>query len=228
MLRNNQLRSGSRRLLSGDPIESSIAFSHGIEDASHPLASFDPVTSSLPSLATANVLTPAHGHSQPLWGPPDPYLSAGKSIAPSQKALIDMGVTKTSDSDLPESAQTAIKNGLPFLNSNNIKSESLLPGFAPVGGILSPHSPNVPAETPDTFAAQVEWSAGFLNVVDKLPYAAFAYGLIEFFLIRPNLDLYKEDIEEEPADALAETVGTTVIRVGVFAVISVIAVTFFG
>lgn len=166
----------------------------------------------------------AHGHTQPLWGPPDPYLSAGRSIAPPTKALMDMGIVPADGSaveSLPANVQTAVSKGWHVLNGDNIKSQSLLPGFSPTRGILPQHSP-VPEETPETFAAQVEWAARYMNVVDKLPYAALAYGMVEFFLLRPGIDRYKEDVEDEPARAFIETVKVTGVRLGVFFVIAIV------
>lgn len=183
--------------------------------------------------SNAAILKPAAGHSQPLWGPPDPYLSAGRSIPPSTKGLADIGVTQQSLTDLPEPVQATVKAGYRVLDAATIKAESILPGFSPVGGILPAHNPLIPLETPATFAAQVAWSAKFLNVVDKLPEAAFMYALIEFFILRPGIDLYKEDIElqqeEGPTGVLtAETLAVTGVRVGVFFIVAIFTNIIFG
>jgi hypothetical protein len=164
------------------------------------------------SLSSFNVaiLKPATEHTQPLWGPPDPYLSAGKSIAPSAKALADMGIAP------------------PDVDSAAIHAQMLLPGFSPTRGILPTHVMGLPAETPETFAAQVEWSTRFLNVIDHIPTIVIAYALVEFFLLRPNLDLYQEDIREQPTQIMAETVAVTGVRLGVFFVIAILTCTIFG
>lgn len=170
-----------------------------------------------PSFTVAVLLKPATGHTQPLWGPPDPYLSAGKSIAPSAQALADMGIAPT---DLPSA------NG--FLDGSAIHAQTLLPGFSPTRGILPSHVMGLPAETPESFAAQVEWSARFLNVIDQIPTIVFAYALVEFFLLRPNLDLYQEEIKEQPTQIMAGTVAVTGVRVGVFFAIAILTCTIFG
>jgi hypothetical protein len=195
----------------------------------------------LSTLYTAHadvMLTPAHEHTQSFWGPPDPYLTAGKSIAPSARALLDMGggmeqatatTTTTSAAGLSVHAQAALSKGWKLLDAQAIKAENTVwPGFSPTSGFLPPHDPRVPAETPETFAAQVEWSAQFLNVVDKLPSAAFWYALLEFFLLRPGLDLYKEDIDEGSTKILSETIVTTGIRMGVFCVVAIVTTGIFG
>lgn len=176
--------------------------------------SFSPATP-LPSFTTALTVTPAH--TQPLWGPPDPYLSAGKSIAPSVKALAEMGIAPT---DLPRNKDV--------LDGAAIHAQTLLPGFSPTRGILPTHVMGLPAETPETFAAQVEWSARFLNVIDQVPTIVFAYALVEFFLLRPNLDLYQEEIRDQPTQVMAGTVAVTGVRVGVFFAIAILTCTVFG
>lgn len=173
------------------------------------------------------VLKPAMEHTQPLWGPPDPYLSAGRSIAPSAKSLADLGIEKSTEG-WPELAQMAVKDGVSVIDKAAIHAESLLPGFASVHGILPSHDPGVPPETPATFAAQVEWAAGFLNVVDKLPEAAFAYALIEFFILRPGIDMYKEDVEEDPGRAFADTLAVAGVRLGMFCIVAAVTTTIFG
>lgn len=203
---------------------------HGPEEATTSLSS---ILSTLYSATAEGVLQPAHGHSQPLFGPPDPYLSAGKSIAPPAKALLDMGVEKANvisggDLTLPSDVKAAIAKGWTVLDGSHMKPEDVLPGFAKTGGILPQHNPRIVPDSPETFAAQVEWSARFLNVVDKLPYMALAYGLVDFFLLKPNLDLYKEDVEEEPSAIFMETASATAFRMGVFAVIAVVTLGMFG
>jgi hypothetical protein len=182
----------------------------------------------------AAMLKPAAGHTQPFWGPPDPYLTAGKSIPPSTKGLENVGVIPPAITDLPEPVQLTMKAGYKVLDASTIQQESVLPGFTPVSGILPFHNPMVPPETPATFAAQVEWSAKFINVIDKLPEAAFVYALIEFFILRPGLDLYKEDIElQQQAEGSVgsltyETLAVTAIRIGVFFIIAVFTNLIFG
>ncbi|GAX10226.1 hypothetical protein FisN_3Lu438 [Fistulifera solaris] len=179
------------------------AFLHLQYQRSHSFLQASPLSS-----FNVALLKPATEHTQPLWGPPDPYLSAGKSIAPSAKALADMGITN--------------------LDGAAIHAQTLLPGFSPTRGILQTHVMGLPAETPETFAAQVEWSARFLNVIDQIPTIVIAYALVEFFLLRPNLDLYLEDIREQPTRIMAGTVAVTGVRLGVFFVIGILTCTIFG
>jgi hypothetical protein len=201
-------------------------------------------------------LPSAHGHSNPLFGPPDPLLAQIKSIAPSAKALMDMGITSSASSatsasssdvatlasdalnsmtssspELQAKIQGALQRGIPVRDATstmtNMGSSTHLPGFAETRHILPARTPP-PAETEATFAAQVEWAAQFLNVIDKLPFVAFYYALLEFFILRPGIDLYKEDVENDPAGVLAESVVVLAVRVAVFCVVGIVTVSMFG
>jgi hypothetical protein len=187
--------------------------------------------------ASANVFSgPAHEHTQPFWGTPDPFLSAGKSIAPTVQGMQELGISKRAVTDvvsqapegLADKVQSALTKGWKVLDFNNVQTQDGLPGFMPTRSILAAHEIGIPAETSDTFASQVEWSASFLTVVDKLPYIALSYALIEFFLLRPGVDLYQQDIDDNPEQVLAETVLVTAVRMGVFAVVATVTVSIFG
>jgi hypothetical protein len=191
-------------------------------------------------LTSALKLPEAHGHSNPFFGPPNQYLAAGKSIAPSAKALADMGIThaKAASEMVPdaspafqESAAAAMNRGWKLLNGANIMNGGVathLPGFVETKGVLSPHNPNVPAETLSSFASELKWSSGFFNVMDKLPFAAFWYAMVEFFILRPNVDLYKEDVENDPVGVAADTVSIAGVRFLAIGIISTITLGFFG
>ena len=83
-------------------------------------------------------------------------------------------------------------------------------------------------DSPEAYAAVVEWSANFLRTVDKLPYLALGYGMIDFFILRPNLDWYKEEVEDEPGQVVAEVMGSTAVRMSIFCVLATLTMTFFG
>jgi hypothetical protein len=166
--------------------------------------------------SSATNFRPATGHSQPLFGPPDPYLTAGKSIAPSAKTLLDMGMDVSSKVDLRAPA-----GSLSVLDESKLSPISVLPGFATTRGILPTALP-LPSDTPEMDLINTEWSLGFIDVIDKLPQAAFLYVLIEFFILRPNINLYKEDIEAEPGKVTVEWATVMVVRLATFAVVAMI------
>lgn len=179
----------------------------------------------------SGLLKPAHGHSQPLFGPQDPWLTSGKSIPPPNlKALIgtDNMAPATVSENLPEAAKAIIEKGGKFVDASKWQAGggATLPGFKPTGGIL-PRS-NVPDASMESFTAQVFSSAKFLKVLERIPLAAFVYVFIDFFFLRPDVDLYKEDIEEEPLEVAAETVAVTGVRLGVFFLIGFLTLIIFG
>lgn len=199
----------------------------------------DPET--LPALLSTMLSTAiqpaAHGHSNPIFGPPDQLLEAGKSIAPSAKALTNMGVTHAKSvqemiPDTSEGFQNAVKEvlmkGKKVLDINDltIRGGDPLPGFEVTKGILPTRTP--PPESLQSFASEVKWSAGYFNVMDKLPYVAFWYAMVEFFILRPNVDLYKEDIEADPVGVSIDTISVTAVRAVALAIISFVTVGFFG
>lgn len=175
------------------------------------------------------LLKPASGHSQPLFGPPDPYLSAGKSIAPSTSALMETGMRSNEITPTAgPGASTAL--GAQVIDAGQILSRDTLPGFVPHGGgFLATHNSAVPLETPATFAAQVEWSAQFLHVIDVLPLIAFLYALVEFFVLRPNLDWYREEVVQPQNPGMVMDTATAMgTRVAIFAMLAVITDIIFG
>lgn len=167
------------------------------------------------------LLKPAMEHSQPFWGgTPDPYLTAGKSIAPSARALTDLGIVAVDKSN-------SLGTTLPVLDASQLIPEAVLPGFAPTGSFLS--SPIVPYESSaTTFGLQLQWATDFLPVLDALPQVVFAYALVEFFILRPNLDVYLEDIQANPGRAWTDAVAVTSVRLAMFAVVAAVTTTVFG
>jgi hypothetical protein len=193
------------------------------------------------------LLQPAREHAQPLWGPPDPYLSAGKSIAPlhpppaagldpsapAAALFTDLSASPPASPELAERARAAASRGWAVLDASAIRAGGPgggLPGFAPDSslGFLPGHGAGLPAETPGSFASQVEWSARFLNVVDRLPAVALLYALLEFLGLRSGVDSYKEDVDADPAGAAADALRVTLVRMGAFAVLAVITLVLFG
>ena len=201
------------------------------------LGALDRDVTGILSLSLTPALQPAHGHSNPMFGPPDPYLEAGKSIAPSTRALSDMGITvPTTPAEMipdaspafQESVNAAMTKGWKVLDSATIQGAKVginhLPGFSDTRGILGTRLP--PLESPESFAAEVKWAAGYFDVMDKLPLVAMGYVLLEFFILRPGIDLYKEEIEDDPDGALADTISVAIVRLAAFAILSVMTVIF--
>ena len=204
-----------------------------VSDATRNLRSNYPALPSMIStmLASAAVV-PAHGHSNPLFGPPDPYLQAGTSIAPSAKALSNLGLTappatmtvQDIDSSLTRKVDVAAKKGYNILDGRKIvqgADDTVLPGFAHTKSILAPQS-NV-QDTPSQFLFRIKLAEALGPLFDKLPFVAFYYVLVEFFILRPNnKDLYVEDVEEDQMGVAVETLSDLGVRLGIFAVLSIL------
>lgn len=193
-----------------------------------------PHLEALLSTLYAQVLQPAHEHTQPLFGPPDPILSAGKSIIPSQNAFVDAGLAdtiKASTVDVPSKVTEAIsKTPSKFVIDPKaiISFDQTFPGFAKTGHFLPGHSASFPEETPESLKQEMASIAKMMRVVNVLPWAAFIYTCVEFALIKPGYDAYKEELDEDRAAANVEFMALTGIRLAIFSVIGVLALTFFA
>jgi hypothetical protein len=191
-----------------------------------------PELPALLSTMLSTALQPAHGHSNPLFGPPDAFLSAGHSIAPSAKTLSKMGITHAksitemlpnSSAEFQQQVGAAVTKGWKILDNTDLTGHGgdPLPGFSQSkGGVLPTRTE--PVDSLESFALEVKWASGFLNVMDKLPFAAFWYAMVEFFLLRPNVDLYKEDIEADPVGVAAESFSILGVRCVAIAIIAII------
>lgn len=206
-------------------------------DLAHLVSSAHAIPSEVSAFLSTALSLAAPVHSNPLFGPPDPYLAAGKSIAPSAKALMDMGITsaKTASEIVPDGSEAlqksitvAMDKGWKILDASKIHGTGVnhLPGFADTRGIFGPRLPKY--EDPDTFGAEVKWAAGYFNVMDKLPFVAFYYALVEFFILRPGVDLYKEEVENDPDGVWADTLAVSIVRFGALALITLVTVLFSG
>lgn len=63
-----------------------------------------------------------------------------------------------------------------------------------------------------------------LSIIEKLPFVVFCYIFIEFFFLRKNVDLYKEDIEDDAAGVFAESVSDLTVRMGIFFVLTIVTI----
>mmetsp|Transcript_33789 Transcript_33789/g.36424 ORF Transcript_33789/g.36424 Transcript_33789/m.36424 type:complete len:310 (-) Transcript_33789:199-1128(-) len=183
-----------------------------------------------------------------LFGAHADILATGKSIAPSVEAMTKMGHTYSGTSAgaslqqifpnggeaLQTKSQEAISYGYNVMNGVNIVKGggASLPGFTETRSILAPHLIPGPAEEsittpglipePYMFKARLSYVTSFLRVIEQLPYVAFAYALVEFFFLRSDVDIYKEDIEDDPVGVLAETVSDVGVRIGIFSILATI------
>eukprot|EP00536_Pseudo-nitzschia_multiseries_P018250 jgi/Psemu1/228282/e_gw1.2303.8.1 len=133
-------------------------------------------------------------------------------------------------------AQQALDGGFKVMDASKFVhgGGAKLPGFTETASMLAPHitpypqSGTVTGDYPQfELGDRLALAYYLLEYVQKLPYVAFAYVLVEFFFLRSGVDLYKEDIEDDPSGVLAETVSDTGVRVGIFFVMTLFVFTFF-
>ncbi|VEU35363.1 unnamed protein product [Pseudo-nitzschia multistriata] len=126
-------------------------------------------------------------------------------------------------------AKEALENGYKVMDASGFTrgGGSSLPGFAETNSLLAPHVSPYPMSGTVTgdypmfeLGDRLALSYWLLEYVQRLPYIAFAYVLVEFFFLRSDVDLYKEDVEDDPSGVLAETVSDTGVRVGLFLVLT--------
>lgn len=129
-------------------------------------------------------------------------------------------------------AQQALTSGWKVLDATKFvhSGGAILPGFSETKSALAPHVIPYPMSgsiTPSNFPQyevgdRMSASYLLLQSFQKLPYIALAYAVVEFFFLRSDVDLYKEDVEDDPSGVLAETVSDTGVRVALFFVVALI------
>lgn len=219
-------RCSSRRLLRTTRMSLTIDPNDAIHAHSH--------VEALLSTLYAEVLKPAHGHSQPLFGAVDPILSAGKSIMPSKSAFVDAGLADSVNT-IPVNLSEKVVESLSktpnkyIIDPNSVISfDKVLPGFTPTGHFLPQHSESFPQETQQSLILEMGGIAKMMRVVNVLPMAAFLYTCAEFFLVKPGYDAYKEELDEDRAAANVEFMALTGFRLAIMSAIGVLALFFFG
>jgi hypothetical protein len=158
---------------------------------------------------------------------PTPEGLRGLSIEPPSNTAKDL-IPEASDA-IQKKAQAAMDTGMQILDGNKILGGgfSSFAGFEPTRSILAPHiEETVRPDSPIKFVARMRGAGTLLPVIDKLPFVAFYYALVEFFFLRPNLDLYKEEIEDDPAGVTTEAVSDIAVRVGILFVIAIVTLIF--
>jgi hypothetical protein len=164
------------------------------------------------------------------------------SIRPDASAFRDLGLEPhgvTAQDLLPQGEKTIPRYGLfdMFKFHNDIKpldasmivrgGDATFPGFATTKSILAPHvEETVRPDSPTSFVARMKGAGAILPVIDKLPQVAFYYAFVEFFFLRRDVDLFKEEVEDDPTGVAAETVSDIAVRVGILFVIAMVTLTF--
>lgn len=208
-------RFNSRREVAVDP--SDIASSITQIADQHPT-----MEALISTLYTATIKNPeAHGHSQSLFGPVDVYLKQMESIAPATKGTLP---TIVQDADIPDKIRgtfdyaRAKPNFVDPTTIIRIDSDAS-PGFAKMGNFF-PNRMATPAPTTDYQLGVMNQEVFNLRALQKVPLAALLTVIVDFFVVSPGIEVFKEEIEEEGDRVMQEAVMAGTARVAVLAVVA--------
>jgi len=129
-------------------------------------------------------------------------------------------------------AQDALNGGWKVMDASKFVhgGDASFPGFSETKSILAPHllpgssdeSVTMTSWPQGMFKARLSYASTMLRAFEKLPYVAFGYVLLEFFFLRSGVDVYKEDVEDDPSGVFAETVSDVGVRFAFLFVLAVI------
>lgn len=175
------------------------------------------------TLYTTSVqLQPAHGHEQTLFGPVDPYLLKMQSIVPASGAGADLGAPMFDEASIPD----ALRGAFDYARRGNFVDPThvlRVDGAAPPGfvtpGALFPPLQSVP-QTRDYQLGVLDAEVGNLRKLQNIPIAAFLTVLVDFFLVTPGMEVFKEEIDENGEEVARESAVAGTARVAVLAVVA--------
>ena len=192
----------------------------------HPL--FEAFMSTL--YTTAVLVESAHGHSQPLFGAPDLFLLQGKSILPEPGAF-DVADLKGPEIQLSakmaEFFEYAKSKGVSIIDPREVTQvNEFLPGFTKTGHVL-PELKIYPVSEKG-IKLELAQTIGYQRVFNELPRVAAIAAFVDFFLISPGLDAYKEEIDDDPEGAIAGTITEFGVRTAVLAIVAALTLAIFN
>lgn len=176
--------------------------------------------SSLSALLTSSIVAPSAEAMVQLQG------AASATALPAAKAASIQGMLPGAGDAMQAQAQQALDSGWKVMDASKFVhgGQASMPGFSETKSVVAPHLLPGPSdesvtmrEWPDNmFAMRMEYVTTMLRAIRKLPYVALGYALLEFFFLRNDVDIYKEDVEDDPAGVFAETVSDASVRFAIF------------
>ena len=213
--KTHQLTTASRQhtLLGATMIDTADALTNAQQLSEIPV-------SSLTAILTSSVIAPSPEALAQLQ-----QLQAAAPAIKSSAATIQEMLPSAGDAMQAQAAQ-ALDNGFKVMDATKFihGGADKMPGFYETKSVVAPHvlpgmieeSVSIKEYPPGMFKFRMEYATTMLRAIQKLPYVAFGYALIEFFFLRNDVDIYKEDVEDDPAGVLAETFSDTTVRVAIF------------
>ncbi|KAI2494774.1 hypothetical protein MHU86_19725 [Fragilaria crotonensis] len=179
--------------------------------------------------STAVQLQPAHGHEMTLFGPVDPYLLKMQSIVPAPNAGVDLGAPVFEEASIPDALRGAIdyaRRG-DFVDPTHVlRVDGAAPGFVTPRTFFPPLQ-TVP-QTQDYQLGVLNAEVGNLRKLQNIPIAAFLTVLVDFFLVTPGMEVFKEEIDENGEQVTRESAIAGTARVAVLAVVAGLTLAFSG
>lgn len=143
------------------------------------------------------------------FGARDPYFN-GMSIPPRfDPEDVKEGITAATSSLSAGGSATASAGDVPILDLSQMTIDRVMPGFRVPGGL--PPANELPISEELT-KGELEMNLRQADIISRLPNAALVFVLIDFFLVSPGIDVYKEDIEDERSEIVIDKVGGLAIR----------------
>lgn len=175
------------------------------------------------TLYTATMkLEPAHGHVQSLFGPVDPYLLKMQSIVPAPNAGDALGTPAFDEASIPEKLKGAFEYARrgEFVDPTHVLriDGDAPPGFNPPETFFP--KLQAPPQTQDYQLGILNAEVGNLRALQKVPIAAFITVLVDFFLVTPGMEVFKEEIEENSEEITRESAIAGTARVAVLAIVA--------
>lgn len=152
----------------------------------------------------------------------DPYLEKIHSIPPAPGS-IDHAATQAStgfagiSDQMRDSIQFAKENGN-FFDTSEIKRIDISPGFTAPHGFLPEFKPIPDTQSYRQGVAILEMDK--LRLLTKAPIVAIFAVLVDFFLVTPGMEVFKEDVDENESQMVAQSVTQSAVRLAVLGLVA--------
>mmetsp|Transcript_6784 Transcript_6784/g.9904 ORF Transcript_6784/g.9904 Transcript_6784/m.9904 type:complete len:229 (-) Transcript_6784:49-735(-) len=160
----------------------------------------------------------------------DPALSKIHSIPPVPGTIVHAATHASTgfagvSEQMRETIDFAQEKGN-FLDPNEIKRIDISPGFSVSHGFLPEVTPISDTERYRQGVAMFEMDN--LRLLMKAPIVAVITALVDFFVVTPGMDVFKEDIDENESQMVTQSVIQSATRIAVLGVVAGITLVLSG